>query len=205
MADKITGKKKNPEGESENLAHGDSEDAAQPAPETTRSLLEMETQDGGGGGQTSEKTNSTSDSQTSEVEKARLEAHEYRDKYLRAMADYRNLERRVQEERRELIPTIRRQVVEAFLPVLANLDTAEKFISDPGLKMIKDQFVQVLESLGVTELPLMGTEFDPQTAEAIEVVPGDEENKIVEVVRKAYVCNGKVIQHGQVKVSRKGT
>ncbi|MCX7996305.1 MAG: nucleotide exchange factor GrpE [Patescibacteria group bacterium] len=140
-----------------------------------------------------------------ELASALEQGAEYKDKYLRAMADYQNLERRVQDERQELIPMIRRQIIKEFLPVLANLDTAEKFITDPGLKMIKDQFMQTLGNLGVTEIDVVGKPFDPHTAEAIEAVPGNEDGIVVEVLRKGYQINGKVIQHAQVKVSKKSS
>lgn len=127
---------------------------------------------------------------------------EYKNKYLRAIADYQNYERRVQEEKKYLRDQIRSETLMAFLPLLDHLEKAELFIKDPGLKMIKDQFVGTMKSLGVQEVELMGREFDPHCAEAIEVVPGDVDNIIVEVTRKAYSLNGTVIQHGLVKVSK---
>jgi molecular chaperone GrpE len=137
------------------------------------------------------------------TETLRNEAEEYKTKYLRAVADYRNLERRVMDERKELIPTIKANTVEAFFPIMDNLDKAEMFIKDPGLKMIKDQFVQTMQELGVREVELMGKPFDPHTAEAIEVVDGENDGIIVEVTRKAYKLGDRIIQHGQVKVSKK--
>lgn len=133
------------------------------------------------------------------------EAEEFKSKYLRAVADYQNLERRMFEERREVETRAKSQLVSRLLPFLDNLDKAEMFIKDPGLKMIKDQFMQTIGELGVKEVPLAGTEFDPHTAEVIEVVEGNEDNTIVDVLRKAYSLNGKVIQHGQVRVSKKNT
>ena len=138
-----------------------------------------------------------------ETAPAQAENEEYKPMYLRALADYRNLESRMFKERQEITKRCKADAVSAFLPVLENLDKAELFIKDPGLKMIKDQFMQTMEMLGVKELPLEGKPFDPHTAEAIEVIEGEKDDMVVEVVRKAYEMGGTVIQHGQVKVSKK--
>jgi molecular chaperone GrpE len=137
-----------------------------------------------------------------EIEVLRQEVEEQKRNHLRAVADYRNLEQRMFKERSEISQKVKADVISSFFPVLDNLNKAEMFIKDPGLKMIMDQFKQVFEQNGVQEVELLGKEFDPHTAECIEVVDGDTENTVVEVVRKAYSLNGKVIQHGQVKVSK---
>jgi molecular chaperone GrpE len=140
--------------------------------------------------------------EVNEVEVLKQELEEQKRNHLRAVADYRNLEQRMFKERSEIAQKVKADVLSSFFPVLDNLNKAEMFIKDPGLKMIMDQFKQVFEQNGVQEVELLGKEFDPHTAECIEVVDGDADNTVVEVVRKAYSLNGKVIQHGQVKVSK---
>jgi molecular chaperone GrpE (heat shock protein) len=51
-------------------------------------------------------------------------------------------------------------------------------------------------------VPLEGKEFDPHVAEAVDVVEGEKDNIVVEVLRKAYEFNGKLLRVGQVKVSK---
>ena len=137
------------------------------------------------------------------TEQLMQQVEEYKSKYLRAVADYQNLEKRMFEDRKETATREKANVINRLLPFLDNLDKAEMFIKDPGLKMIKDQFVQTMQELGIQEVQLQGTEFDPHVAEVIEVVDGEKDNIIVDVLRKAYSLNGKVIQHGQVRVSKK--
>ncbi len=144
----------------------------------------------------------TAPQEMNELEVLQREVEEQKRNHLRAVADYRNLEQRMFKERSEISQKVKADVISSFFPVLDNLNKAEMFIKDPGLKMIMEQFKQVFEQNGVQEIELLGKEFDPHTAECIEVVDGDSENTVVEVVRKAYSLNGKVIQHGQVKVSR---
>ena len=141
--------------------------------------------------------------QKSEVDTLKEEVEQYKTKYLRAIADYQNFERRMMEQQKELRNIIKADVIQMFLPTLDTLHKAEMFIKDPGLKMVMDQFNQTFEQAGVKEMDLVGKEFDPHTAEVIDIVEGDVDNIITEVLRKGYTLNGNVIQHAQVKVSKK--
>ncbi len=127
---------------------------------------------------------------------------QYKQQFLRALADYRNLEKRMTEQRQEIRTQTQAGILAQLLPFLDNLEKAEVFMSDPGLKMIKDQFVRTLRDMDLEEIPLLDTEFDPTTAEAIEVVPGEKNNIIVSVITKGYRSKGRVIRPGQVKVSK---
>lgn len=142
-------------------------------------------------------------SENKELENCKKETEEFKSKYLRALADYQNLERRVRDERVEMVKIAQARVLEELLPFLDTLHQAEVFVKDPGLKMVKDSFIQKLKELGVKEIELLNKEFDPHTAEAVEVVEGDKDNIVVEVLRRAYELNGKILQIGHVKVSKK--
>lgn len=131
------------------------------------------------------------------------EVRQVKNAYLRALADYKNLENRVQNERNQMQDTIKKNIVDRLFPVLDNLNQAEVFMKDPGLQMVAKSFSQALAEIGVEEIQLLGQDYDPYTAEVIEVVPGDADNIIVEVLQKGYKLNGSVIRHGKVKVSKK--
>jgi molecular chaperone GrpE len=130
------------------------------------------------------------------------EALDFKNRYLRALADYKNLEHRLTQERERIRNSVEKKCIEEFLPVLDHMEQAEPFVKDPGLTMVMSSFKQAFKDLGVTEIDLMGQEFDPYTAEVVEVVPGDEDNKVVEVLAKAYSLRGEVVRHGRVKVSK---
>ncbi len=138
----------------------------------------------------------------SQLEEVQKQAEEFKGMYLRALADYKNLENRTRTEREQMRDIVKKQVIEQFFPVIDNLDQAEVFTKDPGLQMISKSFKQILKNVGVTEIELVGTEYDPHNAEVVEVVEGDEDNIIVEVVQKGYMLNGNVIRPGLVKVSK---
>lgn len=126
----------------------------------------------------------------------------YKNSYLRALADYQNFEKRAGEEREELLKSASRRMITKLLPLLNNLEKAEVFVKDPGLKLIKDELEKILKEEGLEEIEVADSIYNPETAEAVEIVDGEQDNKIVEVIRKGYKLNNKVIQPAQVKVSK---
>ena len=128
---------------------------------------------------------------------------EFKNKYLRAIADYQNLEKRVGEERFELMKMANKNLLIKIFPFLDNLEKAELFVKDEGLKISKDHFLQILKEAGLKEIDLLNKDFDPVFAEAIDIVSGKEDSKVVEVLRKGYMFEDKIIRVAQVKVSKK--
>ena len=126
----------------------------------------------------------------------------YKNSYLRALADYQNFEKRVGKEREELLKSASRRMITKLLPLLNNLEKAEVFVKDLGLKLIKDELEKILKEEGLEEIEVAGSIYNPEVAEAVEIVDGEQDNKIVEVIRKGYKLNNKVIQPAQVKVSK---
>lgn len=121
----------------------------------------------------------------------------------RALADYQNLERRVGEERTLLSQLSSALVIEKFLPVLDNLESAQSHLNDEGLALVIKQFKEVLTAEGVEELEAEGMEFDPNLHEAAEVTEGETDNLVVKVLANGYKMNDRVIRPTKVVVSRK--
>ena len=138
-----------------------------------------------------------------ELTQCKDECEQIKKQYLRALADYKNLEHRVEQERYRMRDAIKRELVERLLSILDNLDQAEVFNKDPGLQIVNKSFRQYLDEFGVSEIELLGTDFDPSKAEVVEAIEGKQDNIIIEVLQKAYKLNGTVIRHGKVKVSKK--
>lgn len=123
------------------------------------------------------------------------------DQLKRAVADYRNLEKRVEEERRELIKYANRELLSTLLPAFDTLFLAEKYVQDDGLKLtiksLSDSFAQV----GVQRVETVGKDFDPHTMECVETVDG-EENKVIDEVRPGFLLNEKLLRPAVVKVGK---
>src|SRR3990167_3411949 len=120
----------------------------------------------------------------------------------RALADYQNLERRIDEERRLLSALSAALVIEKLLPILDNLENAQKHLKDEGLEMVVKQFGDVLTSEGVEEIPAEGSPFDPNLHEATEILESDKDGIVLKVLRKGYKINDKVLRPAQVAVGR---
>lgn len=131
------------------------------------------------------------------------EINEYKNKYLRALADYQNYEKRVFEEKEELKKSANKELILKLLPFLDHLDCAELFLKDKGLKLIKDNFHKVLNEEGLEEIEVLGKQFDPHLAEAVDMIERKEDNLVVEVLRKGYKYNGRILRVAQVRVTKK--
>lgn len=132
-----------------------------------------------------------------------MKKHDYKEKYLRALADYHNFEKRVRDEQEQLVRNATKRIILRLLPILDNIEQAEVFVKDQGLQAIKKQIKQIFEEEGLKELEVLGKEFNPEVAEAIDLVPGEKNNIMVEVVRKGYMLADKIVRPAQVKVTKK--
>ena len=127
---------------------------------------------------------------------------ELNNKYLRALADYQNLEKRMHTAIEQTRAMTQKITLSRFINLLDDMEKAEVFVQDQGLQMVMKQFQQILNDAGVEELDLLDKPFDPYTAEAIEVVAGEMDNVVAEVVRKGYRIGDDVIRPAQVKVTK---
>ena len=134
--------------------------------------------------------------------KADSKSKQLEEQLKRALADYQNLERRVEEERKLLGQLASAILIERFLPVLDNLENAQKHLKDQGLEMVIKQFRDVLTTEDVEEIVAAGSKFDPNLHEATSVVEGQNDGMIAKVIRKGYKINNKVIRPAQVVVER---
>ncbi len=128
----------------------------------------------------------------------------------RAVADYHNLEKRVAEGRSELTRWGTGELLIKILPVLDHLeqvvDRGRSTLSEQseskgwfqGVELAVKELNQVLQSEGLEQIAA-GGQFDPNLHEALDLREG-EDNKIIEVVRKGYTLNGKVLRPSAVVV-----
>lgn len=136
---------------------------------------------------------------TKECEKC----EEYKAKYLRAIADYQNYERRVQDQRVEWTKIANKNVILKLLSFLDDLERAEVFVKDPNLAHIKDSFQKMLKNEGLEEIEVLDKPYDPYTAEVIDMKEGKEDDMVIAVLRKGYTYNGQLLRIAQVTVSKK--
>jgi molecular chaperone GrpE len=142
-----------------------------------------------------------------DTEALSAELSELQGKYLRAVADYQNLRRRSEEERREYARYTLAALVINYLPVLDDLDRALDSVDADiaerqwveGVRMVERKFRGVLEASGVRRIEAEGAAFDPAVHEAISYAPGPE-GQVIAVVQPGYTLDGKVVRPAQVVV-----
>lgn len=166
---------------------------------------------------TSANTDNSAEEKTAELtveeqlEAAKKEVEQYKDKYLRAVAEFDNYRKRTLKEKAELLLNGSEKAVCAFLPIL---DDFERAIADKtedvnaikeGVQIIFNKFNKTLESLGVRKIETEGKDFDVDFHEAVAMVPGmgdDKKGKVIDCVQTGYQLNDKVIRHAKVAVGQ---
>ncbi len=139
-----------------------------------------------------------------EIERVKIETEEWKGKYLRALADYQNLEKRAAQDKSEVRAFAAEIVLMKLLPIVDTFERAEAHLQDTGLSLALKEMGSFLASLGVTKSEVVGKPFYPKFMECIEVVEG-KDNTVIELTRPGYTLNGKVIRVAQVKVGKRNT
>ncbi len=122
--------------------------------------------------------------ENSELLKRRIEELENQNK--RLLADYRNLEKRVETERRDWILKANKQLILHLLPVLYTLIFAAKTSKDEGIKLAVKQFEDILTQEGLEKIETKGKQFDPRLMRAIDTKNG-REGEVLEEVYPGYI------------------
>lgn len=141
--------------------------------------------------------------QTIVKDKKDIEIHDLTNAWKKALADYQNLEKHVHEQRFEWAQYATKQMVVKLLPVLENLEKVEKHLNDKGLSLIVSEFKRVLVSEGIKEMEIkLGeTEFDANTMQCVQAIPGPE-NKVLEVSQKGYYLGNTLLRPATVIVGQ---
>ena len=172
--------------------------------ETTQNDAEAQAEDANG-----EKT--PAEEQLDPLTAAQNEAEQWKDKYIRLVAEFENYKKRTLKEKSELILNGSEKTVAAILPILDDFEraTADK-TEDPqaikeGYELIYKKFLKALETLGVNKIKTDNADFDVDYHEAIAMVPGmgdDKKGKVIDCVQTGYTLNDKVIRHAKVAVGQ---
>jgi len=117
----------------------------------------------------------------------------------RAVADYQNLEKRTQENKKDWILSANKDLILRLLPGLDNLLLADFHTNDEGVKIAIKHFMDILEQEGVKKIKTEGAEFDPNLMEAVTTAEGDE-GIVVQEVKAGYTLNENVLRVAQVIV-----
>lgn len=139
------------------------------------------------------------------------ELGQYKDRYMRAVAEMENVRRRSEKERLDLSKYALEGMCRDLLPVLDSFEQAigadnteaetdKSFYS--GMVMVKKQLLDVLRKHGLEQISAKDQPFDPNFHQAIQRVESAEhkEETVAGEFQKGYVLNGRLIRPAMVSV-----
>lgn len=135
-----------------------------------------------------------------EIKRLKVEVEEYKNNWKRALADYQNLEKRRQQEHKELYDNLTIEIFRKIIPIVDSLEAAQLHLKDEGLSLVLKQFKELLEEEGIKRIETVNKNFDPRLMDCVEVVEGKEKDRVIEEVRAGYILGDKLLRAASVKV-----
>ena len=135
-------------------------------------------------------------------------AAEWRDRYMRTLADFDNYRKRADREKQDFFKYALAGTLRDLLPVLDNFDRALEHAGEGdefhrGVALIYKQFFDVLQKHGVKVIEEENVPFDPNIHEAVvrEENPSVPSHTVVQVLQKGYFLHDRLLRPAMVKVA----
>lgn len=146
------------------------------------------------------------------IKELEKEKTEYLDGWQRARADYANLQKSSEEDKKRFKALFAEKFVEDLIPVvdsfsmaMSNKETWEKVDATwrTGVEYIYNQLMTALDSHGLTLFGEVGDTFDPGSYEAIGEETTDDDSKdhtVAKVIQKGFKLNDSILRPARVAV-----
>lgn len=152
---------------------------------------------------------------TADLEAAKAEAEQWRDRCLRKAAEFENFRKRSERERQDSANVAKSSVLLEILPVMDACERALGTFKDgaeqdsrlqpyrEGVELLYKQLGDTLSRLGVVPLAAKGQQFDPHQHEALVHLetPEHEDNTVIEELRRGYLFKDRLLRPAQVVVA----
>ena len=133
---------------------------------------------------------------------------DYKNRYIRAVADFDNFRKRSERERSDFARYATSGVLREILPVLDNFDRALEHAEEgddfhKGVLMIYKQLFDVLQKHGLKVIDETGVHFDPNVHEGVirEEDPSVPSHTVTAVLQKGYFLHDRLLRPAMVKVA----
>lgn len=144
------------------------------------------------------------------IDNVETEKEDFRDRYIRLLADYQNLQKRTAKESGEVSKRTAHYVFKEFIPLYTDLKAGLKY-HDEGARILFNKFVSILmkNQIGVIDKNFFDTrcegKFVDEYAEALSTVPINDpemDNKIADVIEDGFfdIQRNSIIQYAKVTV-----
>ena len=154
------------------------------------------------------------DEEVSEIDALRAERDEFKDRFMRALADAENARKRSDKDRREAENYGGSKLARDMLPVYDNMKRALEAASGTatednaalieGVELTMRELLNVFSKHGVTLIsPEVGDRFDPKSHQAMfeAPVPGTKAGDIIDVAAEGFMLHDRLLRPAQVGVS----
>lgn len=149
----------------------------------------------------------------SESEKWQQQVAEWKDKYIRLVAEFDNYKKRSFKEKMETIQTAGKDVMMSLLDVLDDSERAEKQMATAtdihaikeGMQLVFNKLKHTLTQKGLKSFESIGEPFDVEKHEAVTEIPAPskkQEGKVLDELQKGYLLNDKLIRHAKVVIGK---
>ena len=148
-----------------------------------------------------------------ELEKARQEASDWQDRYMRLHAEWDTYRRRTAEQRAEEKVRATEKLMENLLPVLDDFERTVAYATEngetgllDGVKAVQTKLVDALVKGGLVIIDPAGEPYDALEAQAVATVPDEEafDETVKDVYQKGYKMGKKVLRAAMVTVTTGG-
>ena len=149
-----------------------------------------------------------------EIDTLRAERDQFRDRFMRALADAENARKRADKDRREAENYGGSKLSRDLLPLYDNMKRAlevatedQKAVSAAlieGIELTMRELVNVFGRHGITPItPQVGDKFDPKQHEAMfeAPLPGTQAGNIIQVSTEGFMLHDRLLRPAQVGVS----
>ncbi|NVK45679.1 MAG: nucleotide exchange factor GrpE [Rhodobacteraceae bacterium] len=149
-----------------------------------------------------------------ELEQLRAERDEFRDRFMRAVADAENSRKRADRDRREAENYGGSKLARDMLPVFDNMKRAIDAIAEDqretqaalieGIELTMRELLNTFAKHGIQIVnPDVGETFDPQIHEAMfeAPLPGTKAGDIIQVMNVGFMIHDRLLRPAQVGVS----
>ena len=134
--------------------------------------------------------------------------HEFKDRYLRTLADFENFRKRSEREKNDYFKYAMAGVIKDLLPVLDNFDRALEHAEEgddfhKGVLLIYKQLFDMLKKHGLRPIDERGVHFDPNIHEAVvtEEDPSVPSHTVMTILQKGYFLHDRLLRPALVKVA----
>ena len=151
-----------------------------------------------------------------EMDALRNERDEFRDRFMRALADAENSRKRSERDRREAEQYGGSKLARDMLPIYDNLSRALEAATDEqrqvsgallqGVELTMRELLNVFKKHGIEPIiPNVGDKFDPQLHQAMFEAPieGTKAGDIIQVTQAGFMLHDRLLRPAQVGVSSK--